>query len=259
MNLDQSRVRVRERTMGEVLDLAIVFIKSDAVAYGKLFLLVIVPASVLVYWLVNVVALDSLYFYILIMVLATPMVRYPILLYASSAMFDSQPSLKNMTVDWLGLQSPIITRLLLPRLLGAVFVLAPIFEIWWRYFAEEIVLLERVSGKQFGPRLRNLQSKLSSEAGGLFFAHLVFGSVMVGSAYLTWLVAAMLFESHFRLATPETIHITFPFILLYLTVQAFLAVSKFLYYLNLRTVHEGWELFLEVRKYRTHETVRGLL
>ena len=166
MNLDQSRVRVRERTMGEVLDLAIVFIKSDAVAYGKLFLLVIVPASVLVYWLVNVVALDSLYFYILIMVLATPMVRYPILLYASTAMFDSQPSLKNMTIDWLGLQSPIITRLLLPRLLGAVFVLAPLFEIWWRYFAEEIVLLERVSGKQFGPRLRNLQSKLSSEAGG---------------------------------------------------------------------------------------------
>jgi hypothetical protein len=61
------------------------------------------------------------------------------------------------------------------------------------------------------------------------------------------------------LATPETIHITFPFILLYLTVQAFLAVSKFLYYLNLRTVHEGWELFLEVRKCRAHETVRGLV
>jgi hypothetical protein len=260
MQLDQHRIVIRERSYVDLLDLALRVVRAYAAPLTGLFLLGAVPAMILNAYLLggqatqaheSVIPRDYIYYLVMLTLLEIPLATAPITLYLGHSLFLEKPPAWQIIKEFL--QS-------LPQmLLFQVIIRVPLlflFITWiflfgaWPYMSE-VILLERNPLFRRRPGQMTTYRRIGALHGGLmgdlfprWLASLVFGTALFFSLWLSSLTLCGLLFNEWEWEGP-TFTFFFPFCLW--IVAGFLAVVRYLGYLDLRIRREGWEVELLMR------------
>ncbi len=282
MQLDHTRISIRERSLGEILDLSLHVIRQDLLGILWRLAVVAIPLMGINAWLLrNITApvdeteLLGRYIWALLQLtfIEAPLGTLLITPYLGQSLFMGNPTLWGM-LRGLGpaflrfLYCQGIRRGIVPAMILASFIPSSFSysgqEGWLtliavivlvqrlaRPYLSEIVLLERnpITSKssQVATISRRSRSLHASGAGDLTARFLI--SMLIGLA----LLASLLGTSHFLLGTlffdwDRGIFYVRCLLPLQLWLLAgFMAVIRFLGYLDLRIRNEGWEVELLIR------------
>lgn len=253
MSPDRATIAVRERGLAELYDLALLVVRRRPWPPLLLALLGAAPFAALDVWLLAGGAADAdglgrWYPLLLLIAVQAPFAFAPLTAWLGAAMFDAQPRFAQALRDgwrpWFGLLLGGLTRGLL-----AAFPL--LLALWPPHFVETLVL-ER-------GRLRAAWSRaaaLRGVAGGDGVVHLLVATLVLAAT--VWCLAGTVLAAkglllHADPWTWEDWHIWLPgrSLVPHLAVWAaagWLTVVRFLWYIDLRTRHEGWEVDLSLRQ-----------
>jgi hypothetical protein len=268
VQLDQTRIAIRERDLLDILDLAGRVTACYARPWLVASLLGALPLAVLNWWLlgdfVDYAERDDVWLYawrmIALVVVELPLASAPLTLYLGQAMFLEQPSWRKVAVDWWRSLGQLLWYQVVWRGLFLIWplvsnVLAFLVLLWPLPFAiapyrGEIILLERnpFRGGEGVLSTGSRSKALHSGAGGDLFARWLGATVLAAMMWIgLWL-------SLWYLASFVTGRLdfgpSFSVVLLPLslwTVASFFTVVRFLAYLDLRIRREGWEVELTMR------------
>lgn len=275
MQLDSTRIAIRERLYFDILDLGLRVVQRHALPLAAAAIVGIVPMAVLDYWLLSALGYHESGFDVFSMIplLAVlvawqiPLATAPITLSLGQLMFAPQ-------VDWRRLARDLAGSL--PQLLWfQVFVrgaaLVPVVSgimlyAGWPYL-NEVILLERnplLASRAAGrpTTWRRSWALHTAESGillGRWILALVVGlpltlAIWGTTAYLwSMLTEQSVVNTWFEqpaLATSELVSLHLAVWLL----VAWFAVVRFLSYLDLRIRNEGWEIELRMRAERARLT-----
>ncbi len=266
MQLDQTRIAIRERSYPELLDLALVVGRQHLVPLIGWWAVGVAPWALLDYlYLVvwdqgfsadDLIEPQTVAGYLMAMTLLIvwqiPLATAPLTLYLGQILFEARPSRKRLLRDWLSSLGQLLWFQGLLRLLFILPVITWIlpYSVW--PYLNEVLLLERNplwSTRATGTTTWRRSLKLHSRSSGELFARWLGGTLLgvgasLGVWLLLWVLTHLLLESDWE-ADPSAFTVIFP--LSVWIVVGFMAVARFLCYLDLRTRHEGWELELRVR------------
>ncbi|MBX3411299.1 MAG: hypothetical protein KF708_01175 [Pirellulales bacterium] len=262
MQLDQTRIAIRERGYLDLLDLSLRLVR----AHGASLLACAMPGMLVAIavnaWLMNAAAgpfednptAVTTYFWILpfLVVFELPLVMVLPTLYLGQALFVERPNRRQMGLDLL--------RSLPQLLLFQVFLralLLPWGVTWFLLFAtvpylNEVILLERnplikrrgrpgltTWSRAWSLHARNTGELFARWLGSLFFAPLLIVSLWMSLHLLRGLLTAGVdFDRAFYLIE---LQVAVWLVALYFTIVRFLS------YLDLRIRNEGWEVELRMR------------
>ena len=268
MQLDNTRIAIRERGYFDILDLSLRVIRAYAWPLVPILAAGVLPMIVLNAWLLTDcrqvhfelnIPLQYVVLTLLLIVVEMPLAAAPATLYLGRVLFDERPS------------AGAILRLLvgsLPQMLIYQVLLRPL-HLGWPYMSE-VILLERNPIRKATPAGRSTYSRnrtLHRGEGGDTFARLL-GSLGVAAvlsvsiwvsirAIRTMLIgraewdvdepsAGMVADasSWYTVCLPLSVWI----------VASYFAVVRFLCYLDLRIRREGWEVELVMRAERARIT-----
>ncbi len=257
MPLDQTRIVIRERGFGEVLGLAMQVIRAHP---GGLLLAMVVgllPFALLNGWLLAGILEEEIwidtptgYWFALtcLMVVEAPLATAPITLYLGRMTFAGGVGIRSIAIDFIrSLPQMLWIQGLLRTLLLPVLLLP---YLTWPYMGE-LVLLERnplLAGKKRQlttlRRSRNLHAGSGGELFGRWLLAILAGGVMwiaLAAGTLVMVVQLSGWEP-----TPFARHwVVYPATLW--IVVGWMAVVRFLSYLDLRIRREGWDVELSMR------------
>lgn len=283
MQLDSTRIAIRERSMLEILDLALHVIRQ----YGGP-LSVILVTNALPFALLNGLLLwrvadpnyndgnpaEYLYVMALLIFFEAQWATSLLTVYLGKAVFLAEPTWGEIWADfrdmfWQLLWVHGVMRLTLPALVLVFFlekgtdfypfahgllILGAIVAACiraWRPYITEIVLLERNplwSWEQDAITVGIRSSKLHDPNSGELIARWLGVAVLCGVIGTALVMSARttlgVFFNHWGWG-PVTLHFVYPLVLW--TVAGYVAVVRFLSYLNLRIHREGWEVELKMR------------
>ncbi|OGV62647.1 MAG: hypothetical protein A3K19_08590 [Lentisphaerae bacterium RIFOXYB12_FULL_65_16] len=256
MKLDACRIRLRERTIWEVQDLAFLFLRQNFSKFFVLGVLLGVPFVLTLYGLCrwaefNTGRPDSLLKVYLVLVAAlflTLLFRLPFLALAADAVFTTEVSPLAATGVLLRTRFSTPWRLAAARLLPIVTVVGLGLKWYTEYFLEEIILLEGLSTKDLAVRVRNFREQLGLQYRLFLAANAFTGALVLIGVYMTWYTVKLVFLREVDVRISVRVLGEIPFLAGLAVSQIYCCVAKFMYYLNLRTIHEGWDLFLAVRR-----------
>jgi hypothetical protein len=249
VQLDKTRIAIRERNYLDVLDLALHVIRAYARPLALAFALGALPMMALNWWLLREYAeLDfeigapaAYVIYMLILVFfEAPFATAPITLYLGNAVFTERPGLRRLARTFLDV---------LPQL----FLLQGLLRLWYfRWpFLNHVILLERNPLVARDPRQKSTRKRALEVHAGFgadLFARALF-SLMIGTVLLLSIWLSVYAASAVLLAEygwdNSMLLVWFP-LALWLVVGYF-AVARFLFYLDLRIRREGWEVELILR------------
>ena len=259
MNFDATKIAIRERGFAEVMDLALHVTRAHA---GPLLVALVVGAApwALLNWLLlggllSDTVWDDPGLYVfwmgVLVALETPFATAPITLYLGQVTFSEKIDVGQMVRGFFRSLPQMIWMQGVARVLTFVLVISFIMPyVLWPYISE-LILLERnpmFSGK--GGRLTTSKrsKNLHRGAGGDLFTRWIVASTtglllilaLVGGAHV---LSGQLFGT--RLSDDFNLLVTLP-IACWLVI-GFLAVVRFLAYLDLRIRREGWEVELTMR------------
>lgn len=266
MQLDKTRIAIRERSFGDILDLSLRVIRVHAPALSLALAVGIVPVALLNHWWLSdsLAATDItfewpwLYFYrtVLLIVWLTPLATAPATLYLGQALFIEKPSAARVLTDfWSSLPQLLLFQVALRGMLVLTHLLILVLYGVWPYL-NEILLLERnpwrrkrAGGKRVGGestlgRTSIMHARSSSELFSRWFLSVVlglalilviWGSILYLRYWLTW-------QTDFG-STVYTVHLQ---VAIWIVIGYF-TVVRFLSYLDLRIRTEGWEVELAMR------------
>ncbi len=251
MAFDRTLVAVRERSMIDLLDLALVIIRERPRTIGLTALLGICPFLALNAWLFrwqDTQNSDATGLAALLIAFELPLATAPLTMILGRIMFLDTPR-----------PGAVVRALLgsLPQMLIYQYVIRGIcfFPIFWLLlpvklaFLPEVVLLER--GKWY--RVLKRSSNLCNGRGGeLFFCWILSGAYIVGFAFLFWAgtsqILGLLFEiGSLREEFEDGVFFNPRFQLGLWLAFAFFTVFRFLLYIDQRIRLEGWEVELRLR------------
>lgn len=257
MQLDQTRIAIRERNFGEILGLALQVVRARAGWLLLAFLIGVTPLAVL-----NTLLLDDVLEYelweevppgywfltFLLVALEAPFATAIITIYLGKMTFSSDVRFRSCLVDFvrslpqLLLLQGVMRALLLPVLLAPYWM--------WPYLGE-LVLLER--NPQFAGRRRRLTTlrrsrNLHAYNGGELFGRWLLALMAGGVLWLALAGGAEVLIAQLSgwEVTSTARHLYVYPICLWLVV-GWMAVVRFLSYLDLRIRREGWEVELLMR------------
>ncbi|MEN1678091.1 MAG: hypothetical protein AAGJ46_00750 [Planctomycetota bacterium] len=263
MNLDATKIAIRERSFGEIMDLALVVIRQR---FGPLLVLLAVgaaPWALLNHFLTSRLILDSIgdeeavyvFWRVLLVVLETPLATAPITLYLGQVTFGGRGDARKIAGDFFRSLPQMIMLQGLARVLTAIpFVTLFMPYVMWPYLSE-LILLER--NPMFGgktkdgrPRLntRRRSKNLHRNSGGDLFSRWLLSAaagvmlIVIGIVGVQAL-ARTLFAVDISII--QTLLYVFPAITW--VVVGYFTVVRFLAYLDLRIRREGWEVELALR------------
>ena len=277
MQLDRTRITIRERTTFELFDLALQVVRTFVAPLCGWLLLGALPWALLNHWLLagnpNLEEITDLKFWntwwvLWLVILEIPLATAPATLYLGQVLFLETPTrsqiLRNMASSlpqMLLLQGWPLALLVVSMLLGAsplagvvlVIVIMPLafFRFGFRPYLAEIILLERnplrsKDASRISTRRRSkaLHSWSRGELFERFMASILVGVCLV--AQLTFVIwgAKTFISGNADLSLP--VYMTIIQISLWIVV-GFFAVVRFLCYLDLRIRREGWEVDLRMR------------
>lgn len=241
-------VVVRERSIPELYDLALMVTRRHAIRLLALTAVGAVPMSLFDYWLLKGSGWGSLYPLLILLCAQAPLVTAPVTAYLGEAMFASRASARSA----LRAAARRWQALILVGILRGLYALVPILLIFFPPHLVEVLLLERQSFKAAWKRAPAMTADWKSEGmvhaclGPVVVAAGVTVGVWAGSAFvhvLVWGLSA--YEDILPLLDPGTSPL--PSILVW-PIVTYLAVVRFLAYIDLRTRHEGWDVELQLRR-----------
>jgi hypothetical protein len=261
MQLDKTRIAIRERNFIDILDLALAVLREHAGPLALALIAGAAPAALLNYWLLSGWLLEDAFDpgdlagYLFVMSLLVcwelPLATAPITLYLGQALFEERPNTARLLKDLLTSLPQMIFFQVIVRGIFVWFVISiPVPFLGWPYLSE-IVLLERnpwrkrsAAGTSTFGRSSNMHGRNRAELFSRWFGSLLLGSLLVlvfwrSLWYLVRVVSGQL-ESN---APQYTIWLPAALWL----VLGFFAVVRFLSYLDLRIRTEGWEVELLLR------------
>ncbi|NUQ63229.1 MAG: hypothetical protein HUU20_12185 [Pirellulales bacterium] len=249
MQLDHTRIAIRERGYLEILDLALHVVPAQGKPLLAWLAAGIVPCAVVNHWLLAgyleteldmVFPAGYVFFMLLLAFWEVPLATAPATLYLGHAMFRETAERRKIARELL--ES-------LPQLFFYQVLLRPVFA-WTRPFLNEVILLERnpMRSQSGSSRSTSQRSKTfhggESDPFGRWLGGLTFGGTLFAaiwaSAYILRSILVGDWNWHLSMVT-----VYFPLALW--TVAAYLAVVRFLSYLDLRIRREGWEVELMMR------------
>jgi len=270
IHLDQNRIAIRQRSFVDVLDLALRTIRVYTWQLAAAFALGVLPIMALNAWLLadfaepdveiplpseTVVYMPGTYMMYMVVLLffEVPLATAPITLYLGQALFTDRPQMKKMAGAYFCSLSQLLSYQLVLRVLLVVLscgTLGFLPFVFWPYLSE-VILLERNpmwSGRQRRITTQRRTFALHGRSTGDLFVRwmgaTIVGVLLVCSAWLSiWVAGGMLLNDWAWEGPAYTV--CFPLALW--LVAGYLAVVRFLAYLDLRIRREGWEVELMVR------------
>lgn len=262
MQLDKTHILIRERSYPQVLDLALVVLRTHAGPLLACWLAGVVPCWAAGYWLLvergdllaglpyDEGAAGYLFYQLALVLWWSPLATAGVTLYLGQAMFLGEPQFRRIAREFLAslpqlivLQVIVRFLLLLPLLTWALFFCA------WPYL-NEIILLERNPLFRRGPGGVSTWGRASNMHGQNFGQAFLFGlgTAIVGSLLfgLGWAAAAAL-APLWGVAELGWGWYAFGVPTLAWLICGFFAVARFLSYLDMRIRSEGWEVELLLR------------
>jgi hypothetical protein len=257
------QVRLRDRSLVDVLDLSFKFITTHAWLHAKVAFVVLVLPYGLCVWLGENVNWGIAWAAALVL---GAFAQTPFTMLASKLVFQERATAREAIFASFG----VLPRMVLARFfqavvitLSLVFCILPVFFFAPAFlFLPEIVLLEGVDFSKAASRAWRLAMSQSGDAFPAWF--LLTCATFASAIVLGDLIGRALVENLFEVSPPES---TFAVGGNYLAMLGFwifvpfCAVSRFFIYLNLRTKIEGWDIqarFLALTL-RARESLQGSL
>ncbi|MGL5096337.1 MAG: hypothetical protein ACRDD1_12155 [Planctomycetia bacterium] len=258
MNLDEAAVVIRPRSRLEVLDLSLLVVRRYWLGLILAAAVGVAPVLALNLSLFSSLPEDSpaVAFYPLLVAAEVPWATAFITLYLGQAMFQETVSVRLVFSSFLRcLPSMLLFQGLFRGVLLGMVVTSPLVPIIFRY-GDEVVLLEQSKFNRTGPRLRSFHNNNGGRVVSDALADFFFGAILwlclnavLKSAADLWTTAGPL-----ELASATAEEWT---LLLSPTVEwhaqvslwivlSFLAVARFLGYLDVRIRGEGWDVDLRL-------------
>jgi hypothetical protein len=260
MQLDQHRIVIRERSYLDLLDLALRVIRAYAAPLAGLFLLGVVPAMALNYYLLYgqedqlhefFGPRDYVFQMLMLTLLEVPLATAPITLFLGHSLFLEKPRAGRIAKEFfLSLPQLILFQIILRIPLLYLYVTWLLLYGAWPYM-NEVILLDRNPLIRRRPgqlttfrRLRSLHGGVMGDLFPRWLASMAFGATLFVSLWLCGLSLCGLLFNEWEWDGPT---FTFFFPLALWITFGFFAVVRYLGYLDLRIRREGWEVELLMR------------
>jgi hypothetical protein len=270
MQLDNTRIAIRERDLADVLDLSLQVVRAYALPWFFASMAGAVPMAVLNWWLLRSVwqagtpQNKALYLGSMLVLVAfeLPLASAALTRYIGHAVFVDRPPVRQIIRDLIDSLPQLFFFQIVLR--GILFLPALLLgEIWWLWalifwwmpfvlfpYLNEVILLERNPLVRTRGRMTTWQRSQALHAGsrGNQFGRwlvslLIAGGLTAGLGLSIWYVAG-LFTHHwgfgdalYQVYVPAAMWI----------VASFFAVVRYLSYLDMRIRREGWEVELQIR------------
>ena len=266
MQLDKTRIAVRERSYLDILDLALHVVWSYLAPLAIASAAGVAPMIALNYWLLGDMVVwseeygsdpefwSSATAYVLLQAMLIyvqmPLATAPASLLLGQAMFLESPGGWQIARDWLrSLPQLLLCQVLLRGLFLLLVVTAIIPFVAWPYL-NEIILLERNRLFRRDPsstttfrRSSYLHSNNTGDLFGRWLTSLLIGLPLAAAMFFSVGSIRSILVGDWR---PDlTLLIDFP--IAAWTMVSFFTVVRFLAYLDLRIRNEGWEVELTMR------------
>ena len=260
MQLDRSHIAIRERSLLEIMDLALHVIRAYAPGWVVCCVIGCGPMLLLDWWLVagflgqddNIAGpIACGLTQLLLVVVQTPVATAPLTLYLGQRMFQEQTDPAALGRDFFASLPQLFTLQLLVRTVCTPFLITLALPLGFWPYLSEVILLERSAmlrrerdRSSTIRRARSLHAGVSSFLFGRWLATTVLVGLLGLSLWLSlWVILSILTGGQHSLRTGLLVY--WP-VALWLTA-AYLAVVRFLAYLDLRMRREGWEMTLVLR------------
>jgi len=262
MQFDRTRLPVRERSLAEIMDLSLCILRRHGLVLIALLALLAVPIGWLNYLILADVIDEELYttadvfFYIFMLAIFTeielPLVTSLITLYLGQMLHHDQADWRRLTREWFGsLPQLFVFQFLLRIPLTFCIWGWPVIAFVWPYL-NEVILLERnptFTRKRTGSNLFDRWLHMHSDGAGVLIPRrmlsLFYGLILIVVVALSFGALRTMLLAQYEYDDAATFTVLLPAALW--TVAGFMAIVRFLSYLDLRMRHEGWELELLLR------------
>lgn len=261
MEIRNIQYRLRRRRLDEVFDFALLVLRTHLarfILYAAPGFLLLVGFNISLLILTDSVGesfWSARHLSFLLLVLAEqPLFALPLVLLNGNLVFDSRPPVGQVFGGVLRLLPGYFLRAFVWRT-ALLSVLAPSIVAVWRgavhqFFLAEVLLLERLRGRDVGRRLGALTRVRAERTVAFLLLDVTLAICFVvcaGYAYNLLLGAVGLDDvpEHWRAGYDLLSPITHIFVFAYLV---FHSTAKFLFYLDLRSQSEGWDVELMLLK-----------
>jgi hypothetical protein len=248
VNLDHCTVVVRERSIPELYDLALALGRKHFFRLAPLLVVAAGPWTLFDWWLLRGLGWGAIYPFFLLLCAQAPLVTAPLTAYLGEAMFDptarARPALAAAGSRWKAL-------FLVGSLRGLASVI-PFVLLWFPPHLVEVLLLERQPLKPAWRRAVVIASDWRTQHG----SHSLLGLMLVplGIGIAAWAGATLVEVLVWGLSTIDDImplldpgECVLPLLMAW-PIIGYLAVVRFLAYIDLRTRNEGWDVELDLRR-----------
>jgi len=268
VQLDNNRIAIRERSLVDVMDLAIRVTRAHLGPLTVAFILGVVPFAVLNAWLLadrltytveffpaSELAFELpnwyLWYMTWLIILEIPLATAPMTIYLGQSLFEDRPDVREIVRGyWRTLPQMVWYQVILRALCLPMVITWALLFAGWPYLSE-VILLER---NPWTTRQKNRMTTyrrakaLHGRNGGELFARwlgaLIIGIMLFIATLASIFILGGLLWNDWSLAMPVfTVFIPMTVWLL----VGFFAVVRFLAYLDLRIRCEGWEVELMMR------------
>ncbi len=258
MKLEACTVAIRERKRSELFDLGFALCRRHAAAFATLALAHGLPMALAAHWLLAQPDPDNwsrIYPALLLADLMTLWLTTAVTVYLGHALFEVRPSMRQaLALAWS--RAPALLLATLIRLVCTVTVIGLLL---WPTFLPECLLLERQPFRAAWKRARQLGAAgdgLTHALQSIVVA--LFGLIaLVWAARETWsaLTLGLVWEdAWWTWLNPG--HALAPWLAL-IPIATYLAVVRYLAYINVRTQREGWEVEIGLRSAAAEFHVSG--
>jgi hypothetical protein len=252
MNIDRTTIVVRERKIPELYDLALLVLRRHFWALCLLALIGCGPFLLLNWWLLHGHDGDDWWTWypcLLLVAVEGPLATAPIAAYLGTALFDDNPRVGAALRQALGRW----WSLLLFGLYRGLLALFPMLLVLYPAHATEVSVLERQPVGATWKRAGALRAVWSSE----WVTHLLIAGPLLALGVLcvidaTQTIVSLLMhadllgeDDHLNMYIPG-MNVA-PHLATWLVIT-YLAIVRFLSYIDLRTRREGWEIDLALRR-----------
>jgi hypothetical protein len=260
VQLDRTRIAIRERSFADLLDLALRVSREHALPLAATFAIGAVPMALVNHWLLLDVgdeefsfdsAISYLFLSLWLIVWELPLATAVTTIYLGKALFEEKPLAADVAKSlFSSLPQLVMFQVLLRGMLTLPVVTWPLLFVYWPYL-NEILLLELnpwrkrgVNGTSTASRASSMHSRNHGELFGRWLASIVVGSGLVLAIWGA--ILCLQFFITFHALFDRAIYSVHLQVALWLVIGYF-TVVRYLSYLDLRIRTEGWEVELMMR------------
>jgi hypothetical protein len=242
VNILQARVVLRERSLLDVVDLAVRFVVTHGKAYGRLSLATLPAAFAVSLLVAHTLGWGWAW---TIALLLGPFIAAPFTGLASRLLFEPTArtgEVLRATLSATPRLALVRAAELLGMLVSGILVLPAFWLLSVFLFANEVVVLERAGASSAITRMQRL---LSGSAGDAILAALFLLALHIVAVFLGDFVGRSALEDLLEITAPPSITDGQGSVLgiaAYWAFVPYLATCRFLLYVNVRTRAEGWDV-----------------